>query len=542
MIEDFILSIHNIIKILDINIKNSMFMSNDITMELYINSTISSKTLEIYHKLMFKDIYYIINNLKQKFELIELDNPNKLYIIKKNKIISYKLDLINNIYVIKFIYADIKYSDNHLSNIYFNLYDNCFVSINSNEEIEKISLKCLDYFEILTKSIIESVINDFVNLIDLIKLYFKYENKYFKSIIEYFITKINEDKKFKKNIKILYKENENFSIVFEIIYKIYDNSNLKKWIKFINKYKFFNKLINEIDEFNTYGNVIDSMDKYIIFLLINKLKLINSSYINYINNLDILNKRGLIDSSDSFDLDDNLNNEVKIDNSIDLLSTNKICNNNIFNDFFKIQEIDTSSNNLDIFKPSFSSFDILFINKLIDYRKIKNINTLEKLDKYPRIKINDITFLKVCIHILSIMFFTDNNISYNIEYLKLGYIYKIYCYTDKEIIVKIFDLYSSIKNNLEIKDNLSLNYFFNLFDNKKIKEYESNKLLNLPEVKKNFELEKDVIDILDFQDTFGLFYEYIIENELNLDEYSIKDLDDLYESQISNVRSNKLLE
>jgi len=538
MIEDFVLSIHNIIKILDINIKNSLFISNDITMELYINSKISSKTLEIYHKLRFKDIYYIINNLKKKFELIELDSKNKLYLIKKNNVISYKLDLVNNIYVIKFIYADIKYSNNHLSNIYLNLYDNCFVNINSNEEIEQINLKYLDYFELITESIIESVINDFVNLIDLIKLYFKYENKYFKSIIEYFINKINEDKKFKKNIKSTYKANDNFAIVFEIIYKIHNNSNLKKWIKFINKYKFFNKLINEIDDFNTYGNVIDSMDKYIIFLLINKLKMINSSYINYINNLDILNKRSLIDSSDSFDLDDNLNNEVKLDNSIELLNTNEVCYNNIFNDFFEIPEINTSSNNLDTFKPSISSFDKLFINKLVEYRKIKNIDIL---DKYPKIKIDDIIYLKVCMHILSIMFFTDSNINYNIEYLKLGYIYKTYCYMDKRIIVRIFNLYSSIKKSLEIEDKFSLNYFFNLFDNKKIKEYESNKLLNLPEVKKNFEFEKDVIDIIDYQDTFGLLYEYIIENELNLDEYSIKDLDDLFESQISNVRFNKLV-
>jgi hypothetical protein len=277
------------------------------------------------------------------------------------------------------------------------------------------------------------------------------------------------------------------------------------------------------------------MDKYIIFLLINKLKMINSSYINYINNLDILNKRSLIDSSDSFDLDDNLNNEVKLDNSMELLDTNEVCYNNIF----EMPKIDTSSNNFDTFKPSISSFDKLFLNKLVEYRKIKNIDIL---DKYPRIKIDDIIFLKVCMHILSIMFFIDTNINYNIEYLKLAYIYKTYCYMDKRIIVRIFNLYSSIKKSLEIEDKFSLNYFFNLFDNKKIKEYESNKLLNLPEVKKNFEFEKDVIDIIDYQDTFGLLYEYIIENELNLDEYSIKDLDDLFESQISNVRFNKLVE
>jgi hypothetical protein len=41
-------------------------------------------------------------------------------------------------------------------------------------------------------------------------------------------------------------------------------------------------------------------------------------------------------------------------------------------------------------------------------------------------------------------------------------------------------------------------------DIQNLKDFESNKLLKIPEVKKNYETKKDLIDIIDFQDTFGI--------------------------------------
>ena len=83
--------------------------------------------------------------------------------------------------------------------------------------------------------------------------------------------------------------------------------------------------------------------------------------------------------------------------------------------------------------------------------------------------------------------------------------------------------------------------FLNLFDIQNLTDFEANKLINIPEIKKNYETKRDVIDIIDFQDTFGIFYEYIIRTELDFTKYSIEELDDLFESQLSNIRSNKLL-
>ena len=146
----------------------------------------------------------------------------------------------------------------------------------------------------------------------------------------------------------------------------------------------------------------------------------------------------------------------------------------------------------------------------------------------------------MAIHILNIMFYSNTNLSINIEYLKLGYIFKRYHYIKSDVIVKIFDILKSIQKYLNISSYLSFEYFYSLFNNQILKNFESYKSLEIPEIRRKNELEIDSIDIIEFQDTFGLFYEHIIRNNLEINEYELKDFDELFESELANIRSNKL--
>jgi hypothetical protein len=137
---------------------------------------------------------------------------------------------------------------------------------------------------------------------------------------------------------------------------------------------------------------------------------------------------------------------------------------------------------------------------------------------------------------------TDNSKNYNIEYLKLGYIFKRYHYLNFSMITEIFDIFEVIFKYLGFELYMDLEYYFSMYKNQILKNFESVKSLEIPNIKRNYENNSDSIDIIEFQDTFGLFYEFIIKNSIDTSNYTIDDFDKIFESELENIRSNKLME
>ena len=77
--------------------------------------------------------------------------------------------------------------------------------------------------------------------------------------------------------------------------------------------------------------------------------------------------------------------------------------------------------------------------------------------------------------------FYSNNSSLDIEYLKLGYIYKRYHYIKSDIIIKIFEIFGCIQKYYKISSYIQLEYFYSLFNNRILKDFESRILPSTPQ-------------------------------------------------------------
>lgn len=515
MIEEFLDGINTIIsKSNSNNLKRYIYLDNNSSLDLYINKEIKSSNINIIHKLSYFDFNKLIDELTCKYKIYGfIGDRQSLHAGKK---FNFKVNIEDKIYDINFIFNDLKSDSFKLTNIYWDLSLKNFI-IKNNNLYEKINIDYDEYFNLLSEEMISNILDDFIKLILISRLYFKYKLDIFKNIIQIYIEKFDNDKRFKKNVKSDYSNsNDNFSKILQIIWEINQDSNISQWIEFINCNTFINKLINDIDTFNTYGIQIDSFEKYIIILVVNKSKIINNTYIKY------------IDTFVSKQL-----NPSKI-----ATKSKSITKNSGFGNLLT----DFASSMINPLENFVNQFDIFFMDKLEDYKKIKNINISNKIDKYCVVKTSNLIFIRASIHILYVMFHIDNTKNYNIEYLKLGYIFKRYHYLNLNIITEIFDIFDIIFKNLGFESYINLEYYFSMYKNHTLKNFESVKSLEIPNIKKNYESRIDTIDIIEFQDTFGLFYEFVIKNSVDTSNYTIDDFDRIFEAELENIRSNKLME
>ncbi len=516
MIEEFLDEINSIIsKSNNNNSRRYIYLDNNCSLDLFINKQIKSPNINIIHKLSYIDFNKLLDELKKKYNI--LGYIGDTLSLHAGKIFNLKIEIGDKIYEVNFIFNDLVTDSLKLSNIYWDLYLKRFITINNS--YEPIEIDYVEYLNLISEEIISNILDDFIKFISVVRLYFKYKLDIFKNIIDIYILKIENDKKFKKNVKSDYSNsNENFSKILQIIWEFNLDSNIFEWIKFINSNTFVNKLINDIETFNTYGVQIDSFEKYIIILVINKSKIINNSYIKY---------------ADTF-VSKQLNPSKNNSNSKSKSLTKNSGFGNLLTDF--------ASSMINPLENFVNQFDILFMDKLEDYKKIKNINIYNKIDKYCVVKSSNIIFIKASIHILNVMFHLDNTKNYNIEYLKLGYIYKRYHYLHSSMISEIFDIFEVIFKYLGFDSYMDLEYYFSMYKNQILKNFESIKSLDIPNIKRNYENKSDTIDIIEFQDTFGLFYEFVIKNSIDTTNYTIDDFNEIFESELENIRSNKLIE
>lgn len=505
MIENFINEINLIIssnkKYLPL-----LYLSNSNSLDLFFNQNIRLFQIDIIHKLTYCDFHNLIDNIALKYKIYGfIGDKQSLYPGKKY---FFKLQLEEKEYNICFEYQDIKPNNFKLKNIYWNVYTKKFIICIGMNLFETIEVESTNFINTISENIVTHILDNFVDFLYLIKLNFIYKLDLFNNIINIYINKISTDKKFKKSIKIEYSDSPNIlANVLEIIREISIDLNLSQWIDFINKNSFFNKLINDLETYNNFDYPIDTFEKYIVILIVNKSKLISNSYIKYFNTHVLKYSEKQINKESGFG---------------DLLTN-------------------FASNIINPLENLVNQFDIFFMDKLEDYKKIKNINISSRIEKYYVTKSSDLLFIKTAIHILYVMFHQDSTKNYNLEYLKLAYIYKRYYYLNSDMIREIFGIFLLILKYLKFPNYINLDYYFSMFSNQILKDFESTKSLEIPIVKKKFETKLDSIDIIDFQDTFGLFYEFIIKNSIDTSSYTLEDFNDIFESELSNIRSNKLL-
>ncbi len=504
MIKDFLSKINIIINKSDFNLFKYIFLSNENSLDLYIinNQNLidyNVSHINIIHKLSYFDFNNLIDNISKQYEIHGfVGDKQSMYLGKKY---SFNLNYSNKVYTICFTFQDLVSNDFSIKDIYWDIYSNKFVTSSKVNFLKEINIGYNEYFELTSEKMVENILNDFIKLIQLVRYNLKYQINSLDIIINSYIKRINDDKKLKKQIKNNYQDDEinNFTKILEIIKFIDADNNIPKWIEFIKTNTFFNKLINDIDFIDTFELNIDSFEKYILVIVLNKNKIINQNYFKYLN-LYVCEK-------------------INYD-GLPLKRTDSI---------------------------GYNHFDSFYIDRLDDYKKIKLINMSSKIDKYCSIKNSDTLFIKTAVHIFCVMFFNDKSINYNIEYLKLAYIFKRYYYLNANMIKSIFSLFGEIQKYLlnvgKINSEYTVikEYYFDMYKNQLLKDFEANKTLEIPLIKKNNELKIDSIDIVDFQDTFGLFYEFFIKNNFSFEGVNLENLNDIFESELSDIRSNKFI-
>ena len=481
--KDIIQIIHNILNKLLLSNDNYVLLDNNNTMNYYYNNNFYN--IIFIHNLSYINLLNLINELNNnKFKLLhKFYNYSNLRLLYKYELVEYEFSIIRE---------SIKSKINNYKNIYYDIikldyiYNNDCINI-ANELIDKYNSFTLD--------------KDIFNLIELIIFYLKNNNKLednLKNIIEKSINNVLSLLNTNNMLKIIIKKNinEDYSNNISRLVVLLKELEIKNKLNEFIKYDIINYIFFDLTKVNTYNININTIDQYLILVLLEKYKIVkNEAFkleINYLDN------------------DDDLYLLIDRDRIIDLK---------------KIKDS---------------------INILININSI--INKIELVDKVN---------IKTYIIILSILFYVDENEKNNIDSLKMGYIYKLYQNIDIVNLKEIFNFYNKIITKLEMDIEVSnprmiyeFNYYkinendyiYKMIENKTIKEFENKKILNIPIVAKKFNEKIDTITILDYQDAIIILYEYIYNDELNINLLdNIDYLEELFDAIITNIKSNKLI-
>ncbi len=486
---EIIIRVHNILKkVLKsniINIKkgpfdkiyNLVYFSNSNSLDYYYNIN-TDNIIEVFHTLTMDNYNSFVSELVKDFEITKKPCAFMYY---EEKL---ELDIEHNNfkYKLKIIFNPNLSNSNPLNNLYLDAYKLKLYYPNPDgfELVEDIDFFIIKY--IVNEKFIEKASEQFYLVFELLIYYIKYKNDTIKKILNKFVDMLKSNKKYKKSTKhkISIGNIDNNKKIFYLLGSV--ERYLDQWINLLSgDYMIFNKILFDIDKFDKFDLEIKSISDYLIIMFLNKFEIVTPDYKKYI--------------------------ELYV----------KKQNENSINDFF--------------------------IDKLIDFRSIKSNIDISKLDKYiDGFESSFKTLIRNSFHILILMFYVDSDIKYNYEPIKLAYLIKIYSYIKKERMEKYFEVYNGIIKYLNLNNFVNQDsYFLKLCYDKKILEYEMEKMCEIPKIRKNFEKDDDNIDINDFQDVFVLVYEFLIYNNIDLDFLDGSDLEMYFESQLSNVRSNKLI-
>ncbi len=458
-------------------IYNLVYFSNSNSLDYYHGLEIDN-TIEIFHTLTMENFNNFINELIKDFDI----KSKSYHFMYHEEIVEFEIKHNDFDYKLKLIFNPNINNSNPLNNLFYDIYELKLYHPNKNgfDEINDLDIFINKY--IVTEEFIEKASDQFNLVLELFVFYIKYKNSVVKKIIDKFVDMLKSNKKYRKSIrhKLEIGNSTNNIKIFNLLSGF--KNNLNQWINLLSEeYMIFNKILYDIDKFDTYNLEIKTIEDYIILVFLNKFDIVTKDYNKYVE--------------------------------------------------------------LYINKPNENSINDFFIDKLTDFRSIKSNIDISKLDKYvDGLELSSKTYIKNCFHILCLMFYVDLDIKYNYEPIKLAYITKIYSYIKKDKMEKYFNLYNGIIKYLSFNNFINLDsYFYKLCYDKKILTFEMEKMCDIPKIRKNFEKDEDNININDFQDIFVLVYEFLCVNQIDLDFIDSADLEMYFESQLSNVRSNKLI-
>lgn len=183
--------------------------------------------------------------------------------------------------------------------------------------------------------------------------------------------------------------------------------------------------------------------------------------------------------------------------------------------------------------------------KLKNYKIIKNlclnnkiIEEIKKIIKEFDVD-NDIIYFFEIMYILFYGSLKDKIILFDI---KIGYLIKKYYFLNDEYIINILSIYNEITQTLpKLKEKLTVNIekFINIKNNNTFNNFIQKLLLEIPIINQKFTNNEDYIDIVDYQDTIGLFYYYIYNNNICYNNVEI--LYEYFNSLLCAVRANNIL-
>jgi hypothetical protein len=192
-------------------------------------------------------------------------------------------------------------------------------------------------------------------------------------------------------------------------------------------------------------------------------------------------------------------------------------------------------------------FDMLDKKKFTSLKYLKAMGQqflkFEGLLKMFSLPLNDEVYIKNFYNIMMLLFTELKDIKKH-HNLKLAYIIKRFHYTNNESLVKAVSIFNSIIKYKQYNDVFLINdNFIKIVTSNKLNEYIYKKMTLIPKINENFKNNLDCIDIIDFQDTFILFIEFLYKNKPNYteDELDIFELfETIFEASLCDMRSYRI--
>ena len=173
----------------------------------------------------------------------------------------------------------------------------------------------------------------------------------------------------------------------------------------------------------------------------------------------------------------------------------------------------------------------------------KSFSKFDDLIKLIPFKMEEQLYIKNFYNVNSLLFSELKNIREH-HSLKLAYIIKRFHFTNKNLLIKIIKLFNSIIKNKQYYNTYLINdNFINIITSKKLNDYMFKKMTFIPKINENFKNNLDCIDILDFQDTFVFFIEFIYKNKRNYNEDEtelVENFDAIFEASLCDMRSYRI--
>lgn len=527
----------NFIKILIEKIcllQNSFVYLDNISTINYIFGN-NLNNIKLYFYTEYVDFYSICKSLKQininenfgiKFGIMETNYYviNSNLHLNKNRNYDHINILYNNVSIIiyffnnKLFYTDDKFNNFIKNNFFYKQINelNNLIKYNNHDKIKYDKIQnCLNKFsnihylinnnnfylfdknygkEIKINTIFE-ITNNFIDFD--FNLILQYPFIFFNIFGYYLITRLEQ---FESNIKLF-------------INNYHESKKFKKQIKFIFEFQNTNyltiitKFINLIIDFNLENIFLKLIESYpIITKIIFGLDKLEYVYRNF--------------------------EDLTYYLMVVMFNKYKILNKN-FKNYLK-SNYDTTD------------FDFILNNRLKLLRNLKknnfNNNDLIILSNIPKI-------IDYC-EILYILFYCpENDLTININSLKLVYIIKKFYYFDENDFNYVFDFYNEILSLLEFNETFYINkinnsYLFKLIEFRKcLFDIESELFTKISVINKDYINKIDSINIYDYQDSFYLVLELIYLNKLDLNDidYFKLSIDEYMDSVIANIRADKLI-